>query len=64
MDSIDIVFRIHQKDYWNGKFNLHLTISSYKEQILQGEALYELPEPISIKPGHSTILIKGDPIAQ
>lgn len=57
MDSIDIVFRIHQKEYWNGDFNLSLTISSYKEQILQGETLYELPYVILIEPINSKILI-------
>ena len=57
MNEIDIVFRIIQKDYWNGDFNLSLNIESYKENSLQGQVNYVFPHVISIKPEDSQILI-------
>lgn len=60
MHNIDIVFRILQKDYWNGDFNLSLNIESYKGQQLQGEAAYELPHDISIKPEYSEVRVIGE----
>lgn len=57
MNEIDIVFRIIQKDYWNGDFNLSLNIESYKENSLQGQVNYVFPHVISIEPADSKILI-------